>query len=1169
MLGTTRKSDRHSILRTACEPLEQRMMLCALDIHDDPRAIEPVYEVSEQASSRTSGGPQEANIDIIWVNRGVTSGINNDRFNDVFGANALAARAVVDAVIDAWERVISSFNYSGGAPDVYSLYVKMDSAGASLGGVGSVSHYNNGKPDIGHVTIGRGLDTTGDGLGDGGDWFIDPTPNENSEFLGNIANPYAGDAQGGSPAVGLSDLYTVVAAEMTHCMGLIGGNNDFQNSGFLSSTSVSDTAEGGGVGDFWTFVGPTISHLMTSNTGGPTGTDVGTAIHTAGPGVPVGVIPTGVFMGADDAGNAGYETGRRYLISNTVRLILDDAYGYDTVNPEEFGTFHAVLNESTGQVTVRGGNGTSADNIDISVDGGDVVIAVDVGNDIDGTGTTPGTATLNSFITRYPAADVDSIVVDSGSGADVINLWGCESPVTVNGGFGNDTINVGDDDIDSNLLADVQANGGGDVDRLNFDDRLDGPLSDIYLLTSTQLVKAPLGSNRRITYASMESVQLSGSDQNSRYDIFGVPAGTTFVTFAGSGNDTFNIADGDIDLDFGANVTVNGGNGVDDIVFRDTTDGPGGDSYDLITGRLTKGAATVDRRVNFNGMESLQLQGSNQPSSYTISALAANLPATINAGSASDTIGIAGGDIDADILSNMTITGNGGDDAITFDDSSDNAGADEYTVTQQLFSKDVRNFRYNTIEAINLTGSPQDDEFHINGTAAGTVFTLASGTGTDTFVLGFNDLGSVLTAVSLQGQGGTDSLIINDLLDAQDDTYTLTNTTFSKTLINNVTRQFAQYSGMEELALFANGDDNLIDVVSTPANTAVTVFGNDGNDVINVGSGRWDGAVRGPVEVIGDDGDDTLRIDDSSDTGVDTYLVTSTKTTSTGALAGSITYSTIESYRLDANGDANQIDVNGTFDGQVLIRGNGGADTINIIDNFAGTFVRIDGGPDLDNVRVNSDAIGTAAAEFSNAQDLQLLRVLNGGSARVSPGGDHLIATRELELPGNGTLDLADNDMIVDYTGVSPLSTIRAALSNGYTGGAWTGTGINSSTAAADATHLTGVGYAEAADVLGASGGTFSGINVDNTSILVKYTWYGDADLTGAVDIADLGRLATNWQQSGRNWAQGNFDYNAARIVDVNDLGLLATNWQAGVGSPLAPRAARESFRSAWENLMS
>src|SRR5262245_22722544 len=119
MLRTTRQSDRHSILRTACEPLEQRTMLCALDIHDDPRAIEPAYEVFEESSSRTRGGAQEANIDIIWVNRGVTSGINNDRFSDVFGANASAARQVVDAVIDAWERVISSFNYAGGASDVY------------------------------------------------------------------------------------------------------------------------------------------------------------------------------------------------------------------------------------------------------------------------------------------------------------------------------------------------------------------------------------------------------------------------------------------------------------------------------------------------------------------------------------------------------------------------------------------------------------------------------------------------------------------------------------------------------------------------------------------------------------------------------------------------------------------------------------------------------------------------------------------------------------------------------------------------------------------------------------------------------------------------------------------------------------------------------------------
>jgi hypothetical protein len=61
-----------------------------------------------------------------------------------------------------------------------------------------------------------------------------------------------------------------------------------------------------------------------------------------------------------------------------------------------------------------------------------------------------------------------------------------------------------------------------------------------------------------------------------------------------------------------------------------------------------------------------------------------------------------------------------------------------------------------------------------------------------------------------------------------------------------------------------------------------------------------------------------------------------------------------------------------------------------------------------------------------------------------------------------------------------------------------------------------------------------------------RYTFAGDANLDGQVDVADLGALATNWQTSS-NWTGGEFNYDG--FVDVSDLGALATNWQDGAGS--------------------
>jgi methylglyoxal synthase len=70
------------------------------------------------------------------------------------------------------------------------------------------------------------------------------------------------------------------------------------------------------------------------------------------------------------------------------------------------------------------------------------------------------------------------------------------------------------------------------------------------------------------------------------------------------------------------------------------------------------------------------------------------------------------------------------------------------------------------------------------------------------------------------------------------------------------------------------------------------------------------------------------------------------------------------------------------------------------------------------------------------------------------------------------------------------------------------------------------------------------------------YTLAGDANRDRKVDVADLGILASNWQQPGRTFSQGNFDYSGTGLVDVADLGVLASGWQLTVSPPLAPAIA-------------
>jgi hypothetical protein len=167
-----------------------------------------------------------------------------------------------------------------------------------------------------------------------------------------------------------------------------------------------------------------------------------------------------------------------------------------------------------------------------------------------------------------------------------------------------------------------------------------------------------------------------------------------------------------------------------------------------------------------------------------------------------------------------------------------------------------------------------------------------------------------------------------------------------------------------------------------------------------------------------------------------------------------------------------------------------------------------------------------------------------GGTARVNPTGSsfgppthRVLALSFEDGPAGavrGTWDLAASDLVVDYTGASPAGNIKRYLASGYAGGSWNGTGLQSSIALAQDRAL---GFAEASDVLGAAGGSFSGVFADATSVLVKYTRYGDANLDGNVNLQDFNRLASNFGGANKTWSQGDFNYDGAvNLIDFNRL---------------------------------
>jgi hypothetical protein len=135
------------------------------------------------------------------------------------------------------------------------------------------------------------------------------------------------------------------------------------------------------------------------------------------------------------------------------------------------------------------------------------------------------------------------------------------------------------------------------------------------------------------------------------------------------------------------------------------------------------------------------------------------------------------------------------------------------------------------------------------------------------------------------------------------------------------------------------------------------------------------------------------------------------------------------------------------------------------------------------------------------------------------------------------------------------LSTITSEVAAGFNGGNWNGTGnvITSSLAAADTTHLTAVGIATGLT-------SFEGLSVNPSDVLLKYTYYGDALLTGSVTTADYAKIDAGYLGNLTGWQNGDFNYDGS--VNGSDYTLIdnAFNTQgaqlaAEIASPTAQLA--------------
>jgi hypothetical protein len=186
-----------------------------------------------------------------------------------------------------------------------------------------------------------------------------------------------------------------------------------------------------------------------------------------------------------------------------------------------------------------------------------------------------------------------------------------------------------------------------------------------------------------------------------------------------------------------------------------------------------------------------------------------------------------------------------------------------------------------------------------------------------------------------------------------------------------------------------------------------------------------------------------------------------------------------------------------------------------------------------------TDLTGSSAISINGA----------GSLIQLAPLGTRVMKTPSLSITG-GKLDLADNKLIVTTAGQtgswtgSTYTGITGMVRTGRNNGAWNGAGgIVTSMPVALAGNLTTLGVAKVGDVRGIADSAstlFQGQVVLGSDTIVMYTYGGDANFDGKLNIDDYTRADSGVAASATGWSNGDFNYDGK--VNIDDYTIIDGN---------------------------
>jgi Ca2+-binding RTX toxin-like protein len=343
-----------------------------------------------------------------------------------------------------------------------------------------------------------------------------------------------------------------------------------------------------------------------------------------------------------------------------------------------------------------------------------------------------------------------------------------------------------------------------------------------------------------------------------------------------------------------APVTVDGQAGTDTLRINDPTAG----TPRIYTVTATGVTTTSRLAVSYAGTENLSVNAGLFPNTFNVLGTAALTRTTINGGPNGDTFNVGNtaktlDDIQGLLTLNGASQGAFDQDVVNLLDQGSTV-AHSYVVRDNSVARSgAATIIYSGMEGLTLNAGSAADGVTVVATAAATPVTLNMGDGNDVVNLATrtgSSLDLLLGQVTVNGEAGTDSILLNDQVDTDDNRYVVTATNVSRTSwADNSPFTILNYTNAENLTLNAGNFDDDVSVPSTSAATPLTLKMGDGIDHVSIDFGD----LLGPVTVDGQGGSrDSLFLDDTNGAYGQTYTVNSTAVSRSGAAP--VSYAAIE-----------------------------------------------------------------------------------------------------------------------------------------------------------------------------------------------------------------------------------------------------------------------------------